>query len=89
MIWTLGTFPHLTQLSMMRCYGTMTDEILQWICSHLSSLTLLKFAYSPGVTDFGLTGKRVVGEVEEDSGISLKNLKGCSCSFLGPCMCCV
>ena len=65
---------NLTKLSFLRSQNSITDAVLQCICStYLNQLLELEFDSCDEVTDFGITGKR--GN-EEDTGISLKDLKG-------------
>jgi hypothetical protein len=72
----LQRFSNLTKLSFMRCEQAIDDRILQFVCSKFVGLQVLQVSHSHSLTDSGLTGKSIVGAEEQDSGISLKNLKG-------------
>ena len=65
---------NLTKLNFLGSWNSITDPVLQCICStYLNQLLELKFGHCNKVTDFGITGRR---GIEEDTGISLNNLKG-------------
>ena len=68
----LAELPNLTKLNFLKSENSISDYVLQYICSNMTQLLELEFSHCDEVTDFGLTG---IHETE-NTGISLKNLKG-------------
>jgi hypothetical protein len=70
----LRKFTRLEELSLVRCDDSVTDDLIQWMFKEMRSLTKLEMSHCSELTDAGLTGKGLNGN--DDSGVSLKNLKG-------------
>ena len=69
---------NITKLNFLESSESITDVVLQCIISiYLNQLLELEFENCEEVTDFGITGRRG----DEDTGTSLKDLKGEQCEF--------
>jgi hypothetical protein len=75
----LSKFTRLEELSLVRCDESVNDDLIQWIFKEMRSLTKLEISHCSELTDAGLTGKGLDGN--DDSGVSLKNLKGTGLSL--------
>jgi hypothetical protein len=75
----LSKFTRLEELSLVRCGESVNDDLIQWIFKEMRSLTKLEISHCSKLTDAGLTGKGLDGN--DDSGVSLKNLKGTGLSL--------